>query len=79
MTIRKVDEEVKRQLRIRAAQNGRSMSAEAVAILREALEGTEPEEAQGDLYGAIRASVAPVGGLELERPQLEDFGETAGD
>lgn len=74
MTIRNVDEGLKRRLRIRAAENGRSMSAEAAAILRAALVG-EPVEAPRDLYAAIRASVAPVGGLELERPQLEDVGE----
>ena len=37
LTIRDVDDSLKEQLRIVAAKNGRSMSAEACAILRAAL------------------------------------------
>ena len=33
LTIRKVDEEVKKRLQVRAAENGRSMEAEVRAIL----------------------------------------------
>ena len=37
LTIRKLDDEVKSRLRARASGNGRSMAAEARAILREAV------------------------------------------
>ena len=42
ITIRKLDDEVKTRLRVRAAENGRSMEEEAQVILREAV-GGEPE------------------------------------
>lgn len=42
ITIRKLDEDVKTRLRVRAAENGRSMEEEARVILREAV-GEEPE------------------------------------
>lgn len=37
MVLRNLEESLKRKLRVRAAENGRSMSAEAQAILRETL------------------------------------------
>ena len=37
LTIRKVDEDVKRRLQVRGAANGRSMEAEVRAILDEAV------------------------------------------
>jgi plasmid stability protein len=71
LTIRNVDETVKRRLQVRAALNGRSMEAEA----REALAGlpephseaisVEPEE---DLGTAIRKRFASFGGVELQIP-----------
>lgn len=65
MTIRNLDDEVKRRLRIRAAENGRSMEEEARAILREVL------AVEGNLAEAIRARFAPLGGVELELPARE--------
>ena len=63
MTIRNLDDEVKRQLRLRAAGNGRSMEEEARAILRAAL-----SPGQGDLAERVRARFAPLGGVELDLP-----------
>ena len=37
LTIRNLDEDVKARLRVRAAENGRSMEAEVRAILRDSL------------------------------------------
>lgn len=45
LTIRDLDDGVKSRLRVRAARNGRSMEAEARAILRTAL--TEPVAERG--------------------------------
>lgn len=66
MTIRGVDERLKKQLRVRAASHGRSMEDEARDILRAALslEATAP----GNLAAAIRARVAPLGGITLDIP-----------
>ena len=41
ITVRNLDEDLKRRLRIRAAENGRSMEQEAREILRAALSGDE--------------------------------------
>lgn len=41
MTIRDLDDEVRDRLRVRAAQNGRSMEAEVRAILKEAVSPVE--------------------------------------
>lgn len=46
LTIRGVDDDLKRQLRVRAAENGRSMEAEVRQILRHALGQPSPEEEQ---------------------------------
>lgn len=40
MTIRNLDDDIKQRLRVQAAEHGRSMEEEALAILRMAL--TEP-------------------------------------
>ncbi|MGA3373091.1 MAG: plasmid stabilization protein [Terracidiphilus sp.] len=69
LTIRNVDEKVKRRLQVRAALNGRSMEAEAREALAELVMSSpvsaEPEE---DLGTAIRKRFAPFGGVELEIP-----------
>ena len=44
LTIRGVDDELKRKLRVRAAENGRSMEEEVRQILRHALSLPSPEE-----------------------------------
>ena len=68
ITIRKLDDGVKTRLRLRAAENGRSMEEEARVILREAVaSGAGPD----NLAAAIRARFAPLGGVELELPPRE--------
>jgi plasmid stability protein len=66
ITIRNLDETVKRKLRVRAAQRNRSMEDEARDILRTAL-AQEPAQA-GNLADAIRRRVEPFGGFELALP-----------
>jgi len=44
LTIRGIDEKLKRALRLRAAENGRSMEEEVRQILRHALSVPSPEE-----------------------------------
>lgn len=69
ITIRDLDDAVKRKLRVRAAQHGRSMEEEARNILRTALAEAahEPE----NLAAAIRRRYAPLGGMELDIPRRE--------
>ncbi len=44
LTIRGIDDDLKRQLRVRAAENGRSMEEEVRQILRHALGLPSPED-----------------------------------
>ena len=67
--IRKVEDDLKARLRIRAAENGRSMEEEARVILRDALGSKEP--ATYTLAQSIRDLFAPLGGVELELPPRE--------
>jgi plasmid stability protein len=66
ITIRKLPENTKRRLRIRAARNGRSMEQEARELLEAGLSraDTEPE----NLGEAIRRRFAPLGGIDLKIP-----------
>jgi len=65
ITIRNLDEELKRRLRVRAAEHGHSMEAEAREILRQAVSGVV---APKNLGQAIHARFAAIGGVELELP-----------
>ena len=69
ITIRNLDDDVKTRLRMRAAENGRSMEEEARVILREAV-GREEVPAKG-LGTAIHELFKPFGGVELELPPRE--------
>jgi len=73
MTIRHLDEALKRRLRIQAAVHGRSMEDEARDILRVALTSDDAEA--GSLYETIRARIEPLGGVELDAPQRESMRE----
>jgi plasmid stability protein len=66
ITLRNLDETVKRKLRLRAAQRNRSMEDEARDILRTVL-AQEPAQA-GNLVDAIRRRIEPLGGVELPLP-----------
>lgn len=76
LMIRDLDEAVKARLRVRAAHNGRSMEAEARAILRAAL--SEPGARRG-LGSRIHLRFADVEDVELvppprtESPRAADF------
>ncbi|MFD1510725.1 FitA-like ribbon-helix-helix domain-containing protein [Lacimonas salitolerans] len=72
ITIRNLDDEVKRRLRVRAAEHGRSMEEEAREILRQVVGQEKPAH---NLAAAIRARVAPLGGVELDLPPREPMRE----
>ena len=67
ITIRNVDPELKRQLKIRAATSGRSMEEEARSILRSALAAGEDAEPT-DLLRVIRRHIDPLVGVDLPLP-----------
>jgi antitoxin FitA len=65
--IRNLEESTKRRLKVRAAENGRSMEQEAREILKKALTQNRHKPKTGaDLVAAIRRRFAPLGGVELE-------------
>ena len=64
-----LDEGLKRRLRIRAAEHGKSVEQEARDILRAALDHESPQRT--DLASAIRARFAPLGGVDLDLPSRE--------
>jgi antitoxin FitA len=66
LTIRNLDPTLKERLRIRAAEHGHSMEAEARRILADAMAAERPPEV--NLAEAIRRRFAPFGGVELELP-----------
>jgi antitoxin FitA len=63
ITIRNLDEGLKRRLRIRAAERNRSMEEEARDILRCA--PSEQPKVNDDLADAIRQLIEPLGGVDL--------------
>jgi len=63
ITIRNLDDELKRRLRIRSAQHGRSMEDEARDILRTSL--CQEQAPPADLVGAIRRRFAGLVDDEL--------------
>ncbi|MBM3646142.1 MAG: plasmid stabilization protein [Alphaproteobacteria bacterium] len=65
ITIRNLEDGLKRRLRIRAAEHGRSMEEEAREILRHVV--TE-SAAPRNLAASIRSRVAPLGGVEIDLP-----------
>ena len=67
LTIRQIDDNLKSQLRLRAAANNNSMEAEARSILRQAL--TKPSVEQYGFATRARQLVeAAGGGFDLELP-----------
>jgi plasmid stability protein len=76
ITIRKLDEQTKSRLRVRAARHNRSMEDEARMILRAAL-AKEPVRAP-NLAAAIRRRFRPFGGVDLRLPARDLSTEPSG-
>ena len=81
ITVRNLDDEVKRKLRIRAADHGCSMEAEAREIISEAVGSTsKPRKGLGT---RIHERFKAIGGVDLELPKRgpmrepPTFGESA--
>src|ERR1700684_605418 len=66
ITIRKLPENTKRRLRIRAARNGRSMEQEARELLEAGLARADSEPK--NMGEAIRKIFAPLGVVDLKIP-----------
>jgi plasmid stability protein len=66
ITIRNLEEKLKRRLKIRAAENGRSMEQEVREILKSALNQPSKPKTGAEMVRQIRAIFEPLGGVELE-------------
>lgn len=66
ITIRKLDEDVKTRLRVRAAEHNRSMEEEVRVILRDVVTGGHA--GPRNLAAFTRQCFASVGGVDLELP-----------
>ena len=75
ITIRNLDDDVKRRLRVRAAEHGRSMEEEARDILRQVV--GQPN-APRNLGLAIHSRFAAAGGIDLTQVQRGPMRPTPG-
>ncbi len=75
ITIRNLDDHLKRRLRVRAAEHGRSMEAEVREILRQAV--GQPN-APKNLGQAIQVRFAKLGGVDLHLPARTPMCRTQG-
>ena len=66
LTIRRLNDDAKQSLRVRAAANGRSMEEEARRIIEDAVR--PKEKRKRNLAEEIHRLVAPLGGIELDLP-----------
>ena len=72
ITVRNLDEPLKKRLRLRAARNGHSMEEEVRVILKTTLGDPTPT---ADLGEAIHRRFAKFGGVELVLPEREPIRE----
>jgi plasmid stability protein len=75
LTVRNLDDGLKARLRVRAAENGRSMEAEARAILRSTLSGND--EAGARLGSRIHERFAGLRADKLELPTRTELPRAA--
>jgi plasmid stability protein len=68
ITIRRLEENVKSKLRLRAAMHGRSMEEEAREILKA---GVSAQSEGLNLAESIRRHIAPLGGIDLALPRRQ--------
>ncbi len=74
LTIRNLDHAVKERLRVRAAEHGHSMEAEARRILQSEL-GESKRPVERNLYERVHTRFAALGGVDLDLPPREPVRE----
>ena len=67
LTIRNLDDAIRDKLRLRAAERGHSMEAEARTILENAVKQSHPRP--GDVLRRMHKRFAELGGVELDLPE----------
>ena len=71
ITVRNLEESIKRKLKVRAAENGRSMEQEVREILKSELDKSRQPRTGAELVKRIRAIWEPLGGVDLDLPPRE--------
>jgi len=71
ITVRNLEESTKRKLKVRAAENGRSMEQEVREILKSELDKPRKPRTGAELVKKIRAIWEPLGGVDLDLPPRE--------
>lgn len=77
--VRNLDDDIRNRLRVRAAQNGRSMEAEVRSILSKSM--AEPDtnhtkkRSVAEVFQQIQSLFGDVGGVELDLPEREPASE----
>ncbi|MDP3714582.1 MAG: Arc family DNA-binding protein [Mycobacteriales bacterium] len=74
LSIRNLDDDVRRRLRVRAAEHGLSMEAEVRQILTEAV---ADEGLAARPFSALRESFAAIGGVDLQLPARDEPARSA--
>jgi plasmid stability protein len=69
ITIRNIDEKVKRRIRLQAAENGRSMEEEVRTILIREAEKAGTSKNADNIFDSIRQRFEPLGGMKIELPR----------
>jgi plasmid stability protein len=70
ITVRRLDDDVKKHLRRQAAEHGRSLEAEVRAILSAGITQSDQRHQSGaDLFRQIHSRFKPLGGIELKLPE----------
>ena len=70
ITVRRLDDNVKKGLRRQAAEHGRSLEAEVREILSAGVSASSKRHESGaDLFHRIHARLKPLGGIELKLPE----------
>lgn len=80
LTIRNLNDDVKRRLRLQAAEHGVSAEEEARRILARSLSPSRPEKSPTEdrhWVDVITAIVDEVGGVDLEIPPRDDSANPA--
>lgn len=75
ISVRDLDDDVAARLKVRAAQHGRSMEAEARAILTAAVAAAEDD--RPNLAQAVQERFAMVGNIDLDIPPRSEMPRAA--
>lgn len=73
ITVRNIDKNLKKRLRVQAAEHGRSMEEEVRNILRAAL--SLEKENDHNMADFIRSHIEPLGGIDLPEIPREKIRE----